>query len=254
MRPADVPAAVDALLGEFNLALQSPENTDLLAVINRAKQNLQGLERGQFITRATQLLAEQHSARAAQLVSKLPAQDQQLWGNLIGKALAGKDPRSAAAWAATLDPGLPARALYETIGREWAGKDRTGALEWINSLNNDTQTILKSAAAEGVAWDWAQADLKELTTWASGISDEFIRNAVFVKAAKVLSLTDAPAAARWALTFPPGLAQRQAMVAAVTQWGSENLPAATQFAQQIPHAEVRADVLAELGKISAPGK
>lgn len=244
-----IPPNVQKELAKFSEALKSKDNADLLKEITASKDSLKGLDRGRFITEAANLLAAD-PARAAKLLKEMSdPRDQQLFGNMIASALVAKDPKSAAAWAKTLDSGLPARALYETIGREWAGSDRQAALDWVNGLNNETQTILQSAAAEGVAWDWAQKDIPELTKWAAGIKDEYIRNAVFVKAAKVLALSDAPAAAKWSLTFPPGLASRQATVYAVTQWANSNVNEAANFAQEIPNQEIKNEALIGVAKV-----
>ena len=240
---------VSGALDEFKEALKAKGNEALLALIEKTQQSLVGMDRGRFITEASKLLAETDPARAAALLKQMKdPRDQQLFGNMVATALCAKDPQLAAQWAGTLDPGLPARALYSTIGREWAAKDIRAVTGWINGLNNENQTILQSAAIEGIMFQQADKDFAKSVEYAKNISDEYLRNAALVQAAKVLAVKDPAASAQFAMTLPVGMPQRQATVYAITQWTAQDAPAAAGFAQQINDPIVKGEALLATAK------
>ena len=140
-------------------------------------------------------LAGRAPLEAAQLVSSLPAGEQQLQMAFAVIAYWCKaDPIAAGQWAAAFPDGFTRSRALERVTEQWLKSDPAAVGQWLQSLPADRDRERAVAAyVNQLAVDFPQ----KAAPWATSISDVSARNDAIVKVARYWLDTDHKAAEAW---------------------------------------------------------
>jgi hypothetical protein len=186
------------------------------------------------------------AARLAETNTLADAHEQLL--QQVAKLWAAQDPTNALAWAAGLQHRDEREAALTDVCLQLAETDPAEAVLQRESRLADYQSY---DALEDLAQKWAETDLAAALAWLAGHPADARRDQLIGRVAYVQSQTAPQAAAQLVIAdMTPGDAQIEAAVSVLHQWGKQDLPAATAWAEQFPEGSLRARALQELTNIA----
>lgn len=198
-------------------------------------------------------------------------------------ALVARDARSAGVLVERSEPGLVRDALRTRVARLWASQDLNGAMDWVSALGDSGERQLAAAdvaaevatsdpatalevldvfgvgrrdgTLEHVAQLWAEEHPEEALRYAQAQQPGPEKDQLLARIAVVQAARDPAAAASLAAhEITPGAAQRDAVAAVLRQWATQDPESAATWVSNLMDETLRKRSLAELARISQPGK
>ncbi len=148
---------------------------------------------------------------------------------------AERDPRSAAAAAASLTGELRGTAL-RAVASLWVSSDPGSAINWANTISNPSD---RKELVESIGKTWASINPQEAISWARGISDEAAARNIFSAAVAHLAETDIDSAVEQIQMMPQGDGRTQVVIAAAKSAAQKDARGALQLLEMAPRGSQR---------------
>jgi hypothetical protein len=226
------------------------EESDRLAIEIQQAFASTNLETREFaLTNLLPALVQIDAPVAASLIERITAA-----GDLREAALrqvaqnwSAQNPSAALAWAAALIDTTEREAALTDVCLQVARENPAEAIQMRAQYAPDNSP---NPALENLAQQWAGKDFSAALAWTLAHPPGEQRDQMIARVAFVQAQTAPLEAANLVVDqMSPGPAQTEAVMSVLHQWGLQDLPAATAWAEQFPEGPVRDRAILELAGI-----
>lgn len=145
-------------------------------------------------------------------------------------------------------PGLDAAEMRKLLVRRWADSNPAAAAAWAVKF---PEGELRNTALEQISLAWANADLPSATAWLGDLPAGDSKRIATMATAYEAARTDPIVALELGSTLAPSRERDELLAFAVSQWATDNLAAAMDWAGKISDRGLREETFAAIAVASA---
>ena len=200
---------------EFEAALAAPKDPE---------------RRSRLMEAVGKIVAENPAAALTQIEEQLEGEDRQIAIRVALRTWISSDATAAADWVAGTSHDPDFESTLAGFAGDWAAVAPSAAARWVSAL---PENGANASAAEAVAQEWAEADLRGAYEWSLNYYAATDEGVPFQRALAALTRSD-PASALAAIQAVPPDLQYRAHGQLAAAWAEGDVAAAADWASALP--------------------
>ncbi len=188
-------------------------------------------------------LAELDPTGTVSILEKFPRKDRAYAYSYFAKQWMKDDIDAAMSWFDQLDGNSPARegaTLGAVVELRDSDPSNIGAA-WARKMLESEYPV--DAYQDHLIMLWSRSDVEGLYNWAADLTDQRVRDSVYLTIAQTMSGDDPETASNWALQLPGRTLQKEALRSTVQQWAGGDPESAANWVVSLNDAGMRDDSL-----------